>query len=115
MARADGSVKFDAMGGNVLRYTLQIFIGERKDVSVLQNNEVAAVVNWGLRFALSSTNLGSSVVPKLRSRSLSCSLCVQYATSIVSLIRVSSTGIVPGEWRNNRSRVFVWSSADINS
>ena len=48
-----------------------------------RNNEVAAVVNWGLRFAFSFTNLGSSVVPKLRSCSLSCSLCVQYATSIV--------------------------------
>ena len=34
MARTDGSVKFDAMGSNVFRYTSQIFIGERKDVSV---------------------------------------------------------------------------------
>ena len=69
-----------------------------------RNNEVAAVVNWGLRFAFSFTNLGSLVVPKLRSRSLSCLLCIQYATSIVltfSLIGISSTGIVLGEWGNN--------------
>ena len=35
VAGANGSVKFDAMGGNVLRDTSQVFIGERKDVSVL--------------------------------------------------------------------------------
>ena len=35
VAGADGSIKFDAMGGNVFWYTLQIFIGEGKDVSVL--------------------------------------------------------------------------------
>ena len=35
VAGADGSVKFDAMGSNVFRYTPQIFVGERKDISVL--------------------------------------------------------------------------------
>ena len=81
-----------------------------------QNNEVASVVNWRLRFTFSLTNLELSSVPKSRSCSLSYSLYVQYATSMVltfSLIGVSSTSIVPGEWGNNRSGVFVWSLADV--
>ena len=34
---------------------------------------------------------------------------------IFSLIGVSSTGIVLGEWGNNQLGVFVWSLADVGS